>query len=156
MDTPEVFFFIACTGLIGFFVLLFGTLALMRWFRHKERMVMIQQGLMPADAVKPRDGKASLAWGIGITAFGLALLCGLAPLLLGRRAGSTGSLASIVPGLLPGLIVLFMGLALIIIYFVTRPTPDAEQLEEDLPPAGLDDVTGLPSLALKDEEAAEE
>lgn len=144
MGTPELGIGIACAGFLGFFVLLFGTLALTRWFRHKERLAMIEQGLMPADAVKPRNGKATLAWGIGITAFGLALLCGLLP--LGSRPGSARPLASIGLFLLPGLIVLFMGLALVIIYFVTRPAPADEPPEEVLVPAELDEMPDLTAL----------
>jgi len=142
-------------GFLGFFVLLFGTLALMRWFRHKERLAMIEQGLMPADAVRVRNGKGALAWGIGITAFGLALTCGLLP--LGWRVGSARPLTSIGPSLLPGLVVLFMGLALIIIYFVTRPAPADESLEEALLPSELDETPDLPALELEEvEESPEE
>lgn len=153
MGSPEIGFTIACMGFLGFFVLLFGTLALMRWFRHKERLAMIEQGLMPADAVKIRNGKGTLAWGIGITAFGLALMCGL--LLLGWRVGSARPLTSIGPILLPGLVVLFMGVALIIIYFATRPATDHEPVEETLPPAEM--TPDLPALELEEvEESPEE
>lgn len=157
MGSPEIGSTIACMGFLGFFVLLFGTLALMRWFRHKERLAMIEQGLMPADAVKVRNGKGALAWGIGITAFGLALLCGLLPLSWSRAVGSADPLASIGPILLPGLVILFMGLALIIIYFVTRPAPADESLEEALLPSELDETPDLPALELEEvEESPEE
>jgi hypothetical protein len=153
MSSPEIGFAVICTGLLVFFVLLFGTLALMRWFRHKERLAMIERGLMPADAVKPRNGKATLAWGIGITAFGLAVLCGMLP--LGWRT-SRGFL-NYGPLLLPGLIVLFMGVALIIIHFVTRPMSTEEGVEEALSPAQAGGTTDLPALELEeDEEPLEE
>jgi hypothetical protein len=147
MGSPEIGFAVICTGLLGFFVLLFGTLALMRWFRHKERLAMIERGIMPVDAIKPRNGKATLAWGIGITAFGLAVLCGMLP--LGWRAGR--GFSSYGPLLLPGLIVLFMGVALIIIHFVTRPTSNAEGVEEALSPAQTGETTDLPALELEED-----
>lgn len=156
MGRSELGVVIACMGFLGFFVLLFGTLLLTRWFRYKERLAMIEQGLMPAaDVVKPRNGKGTLAWGIGIAAFGLALLCGLLPLGWPTRVGSTRSIASIGPILLPGLIVLFMGLALIIIYFVTRPAPASELAEEALPPAELGETGDLPALELEELEEDE-
>ena len=147
MGSPEIGFAVICTGLLVFFVLLFGTLALMRWFRHKERLAMIEQGMMPADTAKPHNGKATLAWGIGITAFGLAVLCGMLP--LGWRAGR-GFLDS-GPVLLPGLIVLFMGVALIIIHFATRPTSNDEGVEEALSPVQAGGTTDLPALELEED-----
>jgi hypothetical protein len=154
--TPEVGIGIVCMGFSTFFVLLFGTLALMRWFRHKERMAMIEQGMMLDETVKTRNGKSTLAWGIGITAFGLALLCGLLSLSLSRD-GSTRSMASVGPILLPGLIILFMGMALIIIYFVTRPAPAETSLET--PPLLVESEEMPDLLALEpqeDEKAPEE
>lgn len=103
---------------------------------------MIEQGMMPADAVKPRNGKATLAWGIGITAFGLAVSCGMLP--LGWRTGR--SFLDYGPVMLPGLIVLFMGVALIIIHFVTRPTATDEGVEEALSLAQAEGTTDLPAL----------
>jgi hypothetical protein len=157
MVTPELGVGIACMGFLGFFVLLFGTLALMRWFRHKERLAMIEQGLMPADAVKPRNnGKGTLAWGIGIAAFGLALLCGLSPLVFKAASDPYISIASAAPSLLPGLVILFMGLALIIIYFVTRPATPDESPPEAPPPLDFDVTPDLPPLEVEDEEPTEE
>ena len=153
--TPELGIGIVCMGFSTFFVLLFGTLALMRWFRHKERMAMIEQGMMPDEAVKTRNGKSTLAWGIGITAFGLALLCGLLSLSLSRD-GSTRSMASVGPILLPGLIILFMGLALIIIYFVTRPAPAETFLETSPLPVESEEMPDLPALEPQEVETVPE
>ena len=112
---------------------------------------------MPADAVKPRNGKATLAWGIGITAFGLALLCGGLLLSAPLRVGSARSIASIGPPMLPGLFVLFMGIALIIINIVTRPAPDVEFLEEEmLPPLEIDERPDLPTSEPEEKEVPDE
>lgn len=154
----NISFFIICAGFIGFFVLLFGTLALMRWFRYKETLAMIERGLMPDDVVKKRNGKGSLVWGIAITAFGLALI-GSVWLLAAARAGRDGgdSTSFVAPLMLPGLVVLFMGIALIIIYLVTRPEPAAEPLEETLSPVEPGETPDLPVLELEvDEESPEE
>jgi hypothetical protein len=157
METPEIFIAVICAGFVFFFAMLFGTLLLMRWFRHRERLAMIEQGLTPADAAKPRNGKATLAWGIGITAFGLALLCGGLLLSAPLRVGSARSIASIGPVMLPGLFVLFMGIALVIIYFVTRPAPDVETLEEErFPPIELVETPDLPAPEAGEREEAPE
>jgi sugar phosphate permease len=137
---PEVGIAIICAGFVGFFVLLFGTLLLMRWFRHKERLAMIQQGLLPADAARPRNGKGALVWGIGITAFGLALSLGLLPFSFLRA--TNGVYRGVF--LLPGLLVLFMGVALLIIYFATRPTPAGEPPAGTPLPVELDETPELP------------
>jgi len=159
MGTPDITIAALCAGVVIFFALLFGTLLLMRWFRHKERMAMIEQGLMPVDAVeavKPRNGKATLAWGIGITALGLAVLC--ATLWLGvARVGSTGSIAPVGPLMLPGLFILFMGIALITIHFATRPAPETETpAEESLLSSEFGDTPELPDTDSEEVEAPPE
>ncbi len=145
MSTPEL---IACLGFTFFFALLFSTLLLLRWFRHKETLAMIERGLLPASAARPRNGKATLAWGIGITVFGLALLGGSWPFsfLWATVGGPRGAL------LLPGLIVLFIGVALLIVYFASRPEPAEETLETTLSPAEASEMPDLPPLEAEKEE----
>ena len=41
METPEIFIGVICAGFVFFFAMLFGTLLLIRWFRHRERLAMI-------------------------------------------------------------------------------------------------------------------
>ena len=67
---------VVCAAFVAFFCLLFGLLALMRWFRHRESMAMIRQGIAPSRAAKPRnDNRRSLVtWGVGIIVFGLVLM----------------------------------------------------------------------------------
>lgn len=137
---------IAFLGL-GFFTLLFGTLVLVRWFRYRENLALIERGLTPADMTKARNGngKGLLAWGIAIIAFGLALMCGLAsfsglPMLY--AGDPTGIMFPIVVMFaMPGLLVLSIGIALVIIYYVTRPEPAAADLEAPPPPAALEAPT---------------
>jgi hypothetical protein len=126
-----------CAGFLGFFFLFFGSRALTRWFQHRERMAMIARGLLPndvlTDSVPKRNGngKRVLTWGIAVTAFGLALLCGLLPLVFSRPGRSSGGSELF---LLPGLVIVFMGVALVIIHLVTRPKNDIEPEEEELAP----------------------
>lgn len=125
--------FLVCAGFVALFALGFGTLVLMRWFRHKETLVMIQQGMAPPELTKKQNGKGMLVWGIGIAFFGLALLGALTMLAffvgLPTGEGGGGGVHFAILSAVPGLVILFLGIALIIIYVVTRPAPDAESGE---------------------------
>jgi hypothetical protein len=136
--------YLVCAGFVALFALGFGTLVLMRWFRHKETLVMIQQGMVPPELMKKQNGKGMLVWGIGIAFFGLALLGALAMLafFIGLPTAESGGGGAIfgVLWLVPGLVILFLGIALIIVYVVTRPAPAAEsgKAPEGLADEGMD------------------
>jgi sterol desaturase/sphingolipid hydroxylase (fatty acid hydroxylase superfamily) len=125
-----------CAGFVAFFVLLFGLLALMRWFRHRETMAMIQQGLEPSQAARPRNGngRSLLIWGVGIGVFGLVLMLVMGALWMvmlapSRPSVDAGAVSNVARSMLllplPGLTVLFAGVALLILYFAAKPTRDA-------------------------------
>ena len=124
---------VVCAGFVAFFALLFGFLALLRWLRHKETMAMIQQGIAPQKVTKMgrvRNGskRSLLVWGIGIGVFGLVLLLlmGAASMVFLDSGGGTALARSMLLLVLPGLTVLFAGVALLILYFVVQPTRDDE------------------------------
>ncbi|HSJ53487.1 MAG TPA: DUF6249 domain-containing protein [Anaerolineae bacterium] len=123
-------------GFVLFFALLFGTLVLMRWFRHKETLAMIEQGMRPAHLVQPRNGKRPLAWGIALLAFGTALMCGGVALASGSGWGPGNMIGPAVPLIVPGLIALALGVAFIVIYLIFR-TPSSE--ERSLEPWEVDE-----------------
>lgn len=147
MDTPELAVFIMCGGFVAFFTLLFGFLALMRWFRHKEALAMIERGMASPPAAKKRNGRSILVVGVGILVFGVLVLGGL--LLLGvmvwssvGRAGAsspTGFPLALLT--LPGLLILFIGIALVIVYVLTRPTRNGEPPEVEQVVDAFEDVT---------------
>jgi hypothetical protein len=104
----------------------------MRWFRHRERMAMIRQGLIPDDAGAPaaaagsgaRKRRGLLLGGLSIGALGLLLLCA-AFFVAVPTVGATPTLAGLssvglIP--LPGLLVAFMGVGLLILYVWAQPT----------------------------------
>lgn len=110
----------------------------MRWFRHRERLAMIERGLIPPDAPagKPvkRKSRGLLIGGLSLAVLGLALLCAALFLALPVLTGLSSSvgLSSIGLAHLPGLLVLFMGIALLIVYLASRPTIDPPRVEEHL------------------------
>lgn len=124
---------VPCVGSITFFALIFGTIALMRWFKHREIMTLAEKGLLPEQyakymrATRGLGGRGLLGWGIALAMLGLALMIGLWP--IGFIVKEPYPLY-FGPWMLVGLIPLFIGLALLITYFLTRkeesPAPEEE------------------------------
>lgn len=107
---------IPCIGGLGFFALVFGFILLMRFLAYRETLVLAEKGL-----VKPQrngSGKGTLVWGVIITAVGLALVLGLWP--LGYGFGGTNFPLGFGPWMLLGLVPTFFGVALILVYVLTR------------------------------------
>ena len=93
---------------------------------------MIQQGMAPQKTklggTRNGGGRSLLVWGIGIGVFGLVLLLvmGAASMLFLSSSGGASLARSMLLLVLPGLTVLFAGVALLILYFVVQPTRDDE------------------------------
>jgi hypothetical protein len=106
---------VACALLV--IILLFITLN--RYISYKERVALAQLGFsiedLNRDAARKKYGNRGVLWGGVITAMsGLALLLGLATLGVGTW-------------LLGGLVPLFVGLGMVLIYFMTLgPAPSTE------------------------------
>jgi preprotein translocase subunit YajC len=88
--------------------------------RHRERMKMIEQGLVPAPPRKNGRSYALLGWGAVLLAFGLALTVGM--LASGDADDLTG-----------GLIFGFIGLAMIAVFLII-----SNQRKHEPPPNGSD------------------
>lgn len=112
-------FTIPCASL-GFFVLLFGFIALMRYLNYRETLALAEKGLVRGGRLRANggNGKDTLRWGIVITAVGIALCVGLYP--LGFMGGRSGFPLGLGPWMLFGLIPTFFGLGLVLIYALTR------------------------------------
>jgi Domain of unknown function (DUF6249) len=104
----------------------------MRFLAYRETMELAEKGL-----VKPQrngNGKSTLIWGIIITAVGLALILGLWP--LGFGFGGSNYPLGFGPWMLLGLVPTFFGVALILIYVLTREEKkesgeDTEKAEDE-------------------------
>ncbi len=121
--------FLVCAGSLGFFVVVFGFILLMRFLAYKETLALAEKGL-----VKPQrngNGKGALIWGLIITAIGLAITIGLWP--LGFIMGTEFPLG-FGPWMIAGLVPTFFGVALLLIYVLTR-----EDKKEQLPAAKTDE-----------------
>ena len=104
-----------CLGTIGMLVVILGFILLMRYISYKETLSLAEKGM--ARPERPQAGKALLRWGIAITALGLALTLGLWP--VGFATGTRYPLG-LGPWMLAGFVPLFLGLALILMHYLTR------------------------------------
>jgi hypothetical protein len=105
------FILIGCIFGGGLLVVVVALVLVLRYLSYRENLAMVEKGLLPP--AKTRNGKDTLRWGIIITAIGLALCLGLYP--LGAATPNTYPLG-FGPWMLLGLIPLFFGLALVLIY----------------------------------------
>lgn len=109
-------------------VIFLGFIVLLRYIDHRERMAMIKSGIHPGRLRSSRKGIGVLRAGLITLMVGLALTVGLYPIgflippayTIPFRAG---------PWLLPGLIPLAVGFALIASYYLQPPDqpPDEPQ-----------------------------
>jgi len=124
----------------GLGIVVLGFVTLNRYFAYKERVALAQLGFsleaLSRDAAAKTRGNRGVLWGGVITATsGLALLLGLAT--LGRGVW-----------LLAGFLPLFVGLGMVLIYFLTMGTVSAA---EDRGPAAE-----MPLAAVEEKEESAE
>ena len=104
---------------IGFPLIIFGFIALMRYISYRETIALAEKGLVRPAKVQ-KNGKNSLnalRWGIVIASIGFAVLIGVFPV---------GG-----PVMLVGLIPTFFGLGLVLIYVLTRESDKKDEEYED-------------------------
>jgi len=126
----ELFF--PCLAFLGFFVLLFGFIVLMRFLSYRETLALAEKGLVRPDRARGGNGKDTLRWGVAIAAVGMALCVGLYP--IGFLGGGSRFPLGFGPWMLAGLIPTFFGIGLILIYVLTREEKKSEKDTD--PPKG--------------------
>ena len=118
---PATFWVIIFVPFVLLFLLLFF-ITLNRYIAYKERVALARLGYPPEEIARAqikRYGNRGVLWGGVITGMsGLALLLGLSTL---------GTGAWLLAGLLP----LFVGLGMVIVYFVTLGPPPGDQAPSD-------------------------
>ena len=115
-------------------VIFLGFIALLRYIEHKERMALIMRGLDPYSLRRQRRGIGLLRAGLIITMVGFALTIGLYPLGFMLPPALTGAPLHFGPWLLPGLIPLGVGGALVISHYLGQDTqPPRDDLRIDEP-----------------------
>jgi hypothetical protein len=134
---------IAC-GVTLFFgvtlLIIFGFFGYLRYLKFKETVLLAEKGLL-----HPQEngaGKTPLVWGIVITALGMALCLGLYPLGWSFAPGQFP--LNFGPWMLLGLVPTFFGLALVLIYVLTRrpakPVEPVAPAAPVIPEPKIDDI----------------
>jgi len=126
-----------CLGIVGFFALLFGFIVVMRYLGYRETLALAEKGLVRPDRMRGGNDKDTLRWGIAIAAIGMALCVGLYP--IGFIGSGSRFPLGFGPWMLAGLLPMFFGLALILIYVLTREDNKAKKDDESKqvePPSG--------------------
>jgi hypothetical protein len=109
---------------LGALALFLAFILLVRYLDHRERMAMIDRGLIPPQRLPNpfmRAGSASLRAGLITAMVGLAVTIGLYTLGYLLPAPFSTTPAKVGPWLLPGLIPLGVGLALIASHYLSPP-----------------------------------
>lgn len=132
-----------------------GTLALflvcivaVRYLEHRERMSMIERGLVPPafGGQQARRGSGLLRGGLITTSVGLAVTVGLYNLGYLLPPPFSAVPDRFGPWLLPGLIPTAVGLALIASYYLAPPRPTAsDTVEAGREPEPEDDLNARPA-----------
>ncbi|HJT56841.1 MAG TPA: DUF6249 domain-containing protein [Ktedonobacteraceae bacterium] len=125
--------FAALLGWSTALVLFLGFIVLLRYIEHKERMALIARGLDPHSLRRQRKGIGVLRAGLIITMVGLALTIGLYPLGFMLPPALTEAPFHFGPWLLPGLIPLGVGGALVISHYLGQDSPPHDDPRIDEP-----------------------
>lgn len=107
--------------LLGWLIALaifFGFIVLLRYLYHRERMALITHGIHPDASRKQRRSRGILRAGLITGMVGLTLTFGLYPVGFFLPATFTTAPFRLGPWLLPGLIPLGVGIALIVSYYL--------------------------------------
>ncbi|HEX9058096.1 MAG TPA: DUF6249 domain-containing protein [Ktedonobacterales bacterium] len=125
---------------LGALALFLSFILLVRYLDHRERMAMIDRGLIsPQEANKEavRHGSAVLRGGVITAMVGLAVSIGLYTLGYLLPAPFSAVPGRLGPWLLPGLIPLFVGGGLVASHYLAPPTTrDAPAKQDDASDAG--------------------
>jgi hypothetical protein len=113
-------------GSLGFFGILFGFFALMRYLAYRETVALAEKGLVRGQI--RGDNRGTLRWGISLAAIGMALCLGLWP--IGFIAFRNEVPLGLNPWMLFGLLPLFFGLGLVLFYYLSA----AEEKKGDTKP----------------------
>ena len=126
---------VALLGWLIALVIFFGCIVLLRYIQHRERMALIVRGIDPDSLRKERRGTGVLRAGLITAMVGLALTVGLYPIGFMLPQSFTAAPFHFGPWLLPGLIPLAVGSALIISHYLgqdghlPRPGTKSGELE---------------------------
>ncbi len=107
-----------CAGGVAIFVILFAFLIGLRYLNYRETLTLAEKGLVRPQT-ESKNGKGNLKTGIILASIGVALILGMAPFGI-----NSDYPLGFGPWMILGLLPLFIGLGLVLIYVVTREPQD--------------------------------
>jgi hypothetical protein len=116
--------------LLGWLIALaifFGCIVLLRYLYHRERMALISKGIDPGNRRRSKQNRRILRAGLITGMVGLALTLGLYPVGFFLPITFSSAPFHLGPWLLPGLIPLGVGLALISSYYLEQGNQSADE-----------------------------
>lgn len=132
---------------LGTLALFLAGIVFVRYLEHRERMTMIEHGIVPEAFGSPgrrertRRGSGLLRGGLITAMVGVAVTIGLYNLGYLLPAPFNAVPGQLGPWLLPGLIPTAVGVALITSYYLAPPRPDPSTSEDEKQP-GATGATG--------------
>ena len=103
-----------CLAAVAALAIIFGFFAFLRYMNYKETITLAEKGLPRPEG---NTGKGLLRWGIINIALGSTLTIGL---FFVGSGSETNYPLGLGPWMLAGLVPLFLGLALTLIYYLTQ------------------------------------
>jgi len=122
---------LACLGIFGFFVLLFGFLLLFRYINYREKVKLVEKGIFPQEEPnqKPKKGLLVAGWIITILGFLGTIIFWLFGISITGYGYGYGFPMGLGPWVLLGLFPMLLGLILLLIYVVRSPSKNGNQKE---------------------------
>ena len=126
----------AVLALLGALAFFFGFIVLLRYLHHRERMALIKSGINPNNVLATPRRQRSLGMlraGLITAMVGLAVTIGLYPVGFLLPTTFTDTPLHLGPWLLPGLIPLGVGIALVCSYYLEQngQAPGEHKKEEE-------------------------
>lgn len=119
-------------GWILIIAIFLGFIVLLRYLRHRERMALITHGINPDSVRRIPRHQGLLRAGLITMMVGLSLTVGLYPISFLLPPTFPTAPFHLGPWLLPGLIPLGVGLALIVSYYLEQGSQSlTEEIQED-------------------------
>ncbi len=114
---------LACIGIFGFFVMLFGFLLLLRFINYREKVKLAEKGVFVQDEPKskPKKGLLITGWIITLAGFIGTIAFWLFGISVTGSGYGYGFPFGLGPWVLLGLFPFLLGLILLLIYVVRSP-----------------------------------
>lgn len=115
---------LACVGIFGFFVMLFGFLLLLRFINYREKVKLAEKGVFVQEEpkTKPKKGLYITGWIITMAGFIGTIAFWLFGISVTGSGYGYGFPFGLGPWVLLGLFPLLLGLILLLIYVVRSPS----------------------------------